>query len=134
MAQAMNLSNTVMARLCKACSVHTPLLPDTPKSDSDSGKAREEGRVVCGFVAAQTFAAVALAIGRDNRVAVINGTIEEVEDVAAENRSKRHDPPVLSEAIDTEGMCDEGWIDAEEEAVRQSRSPGDENQLMGFGD
>lgn len=123
-----------MAELGEACSVHASFLPDAPESDSDSGNAGEEGRVVCGLVATQTFTAVPLTIGSDYRMTVVDAAVEEVEDVAAENRSKRHNAPVLGEAINAKGMCDEGWIDPEEEAVRQSCSPGDENQLMGFGD
>lgn len=50
-------------------------------------------------------------------MAIVNMSIDEIEDVAEKDRCQRHTAPVLAQAMDTESFGNESWIDAEEEAV-----------------
>lgn len=93
------------------------LLPDTPQTDEQARQAREKSHIVRGAVAAQALGAVALALGRDDRVVVVDGAVEQVEDVAADDGREGHDPPVLRQACDAERVRDQRREYPEEEAV-----------------
>lgn len=96
------------------------LLPDTPQADEQAREARKKSHVVRGLVALQAVGAVALAFGRDDRVVVVDGAVEQVEDVAADDGRQGHDPPVLRQACDAERVRDQRGEHAEEEAIGQS--------------
>lgn len=97
-----------------------PLRPDTPETDSHASYPGEEGHVERDLVALQSVAAVPLPARRHHRVVIVDGAVEEVEDVAADDGRKGHDAPVLRQAADAEGVRDQGREDAEEEAICES--------------
>ena len=108
-----------------------PLLPrDTPKTNHNSGKTGEKRGIVCGLVTAQSIRAVSLAVRTDNRVLVVNASVEHVEDIAAQDGCHGHCAPVLRETADTERVSDQGWEDAEEKAICDSCETRDENQCV----
>lgn len=97
--------------------VDASLVKDAPQTDDHTGYAGQERRVVRSLVASQTIRTVAVSVGFDNRVAVVDAAVEQVEDVAAQHGRKRHYTPVLREAADAEGVGDQRWEDAKKEAV-----------------
>lgn len=97
--------------------VDASLVEDTPQTDDHTGHTGQERRVVRRLVASQTIWAVAVSVGLDNRVAVVDTAVEQIEDVATEHGRKRHDTPVLGEATDAESVGDQRREDAEKEAV-----------------
>lgn len=123
------LSNALMLNSF-VVSVDPLLTRDTPKTNHDSGKTGEKRGVVRGLVAAQSVRAVPLAIRTDNRVLVVNASVKHVEDIATQDGRHGHCAPVLRKAADTECMGDQGWEDAEEEAVCDSCEARDENQCV----
>lgn len=48
---------------------------------------------------------------------VVNMAIDQIEDVTENDRRKRHGAPILTQAIHAEGLSNECWVAAEEEAV-----------------
>lgn len=93
------------------------LVQDTPQTDDHTGHTGQERRVVRRLVTSQTIRAIAVSVGLDNRVAVVDAAVEQVEDVATEYGRKCHDTPILGEAADAEGVGDQRREDAEKEAV-----------------
>lgn len=109
------------------------LTEDAPEADADTSEAGEEGQVVGGAVASQSVGALTVAIFADHGVAVVDSAVEEVEDVSAENRGQGHHTPVLGKTADAESLCNQRWEDAEQEAVRDAREAGDDNQRVRVG-
>lgn len=97
--------------------VNPSLVEDAPQTDDHTGHTGQERRVVRRLVASQTIWAVTVSVGLDNRVAVVDAAVEQIEDVATEHRRKRHDPPVLGETTDAKGVGDQRREDAEKEAI-----------------
>lgn len=48
---------------------------------------------------------------------VIDMAIDQIEDVTEEDRRKGHGTPILTEASYAEGLNDECWVNAKQEAV-----------------
>ena len=67
-------------------------------------------------------------------MAVEDEAVEDVEDVAGDDGRERHEAPVLAEAVDAEGLGDDGREDSKEKAVAQPREPGDEAEQVWVGD
>ena len=51
---------------------------------------------------------------------VVYLAIDQIENVTEDNRRKRHAAPVLTEAIHAEGLGNESWVNAEEEAIGEA--------------
>ena len=109
------------------------LSEDAPEADADTSDAGEEGQIIGGAVAIQSVGALTVAIFADHGVAVVDGTVEEVEYVSAENRGQGHHTPVLGKTADAESLCNQRREDAEQEAVRDSREAGDDDQRVRVG-
>ena len=65
-----------------------PLAEDAPQADTDTSEAGEEGQIIRGAVAGQPVGALAVAIFADHRVTVVDGAVEEVEDISTENGAR----------------------------------------------
>ena len=48
---------------------------------------------------------------------VVDMAIDQIENVTERDRRKRHGAPILTQAVDAEGLSNECWVDTEEEAV-----------------
>jgi hypothetical protein len=48
---------------------------------------------------------------------IIDMTIQQVKDIAADNRRQSDDSPVRAQPIDAKSFSDEGWEASEEETV-----------------
>lgn len=119
--------------LAELRAVEALLAHDTPETDDDSGKSREESSVVGGLVATQTVGTVPISVVTDHGVSVEDAAVEQVEDVTAENGGKGHDAPVLGEATNAERVCDERWEHAEQKAVGNAGEAGDNHELVRVG-
>lgn len=62
---------------------------------------------------------------------VINPSIDQIKDIPRNHRRKRHAAPVLAQAGNPKGLCDEGGIDAKEEAVREAGEAGNKTKEVG---
>jgi hypothetical protein len=54
-------------------------------------------------------------------MAVKDDTIKQVENIARDDGTERHEPPVLAQAVDAEGLGHDGREDAEKEPVAEAR-------------
>lgn len=61
-------------------------------------------------------------------MAIVDGAVEQIEDVAAEDRGQGHAAPVGAQTVHAESFGDEGWEAAEEEAVAETREAGYEGE------
>lgn len=86
--------------------IDPPLADDAPQADTDTSEAGEEGQIIRGAVAGQPVGALAVAIFADHRVTVVDGAVEEVEDISTENWSEGHHTPVLGETANAESLRD----------------------------
>lgn len=118
--------------LAKFRTVETLLAHDTPKADDDSRKARDEGSVVGGLVAAKAVGTIAVTVVAHHGVSVEDAAIEQIENISTEDGSERHDAPVLRESADPEGVRDKRREDAEQETVGDAGESGDHYKLMGI--
>lgn len=107
-----------------------PLVPDDPERDDQAEPAGGEGDDVGGTVAGEPVGAGADAVVVDDGVGVEDGAVEEVEDVARDDRRQGHEAPVLAEAVDAERLGDDGRVHAEQEAVAEAAEPGHEAQQV----
>lgn len=128
--------------LCKAIVLHLlanrPMQPllmhNAPQANNDASDAREKRDVVCSLVAAESVLALAVPVRANHGVFVVEFAVEQVIDIAADDRRKGHYTPVLRKTADSKCMGDQRREDAEEKAVCNSRKPRDNNQLVGMRD
>lgn len=116
-----------MAALLVHRVVDAILAEDAPQADADTGEAGEEGQIVGGAVAGQSVGALAVTILADNRVVVVYGSVEEVEDVSTENRGQCHHTPVLGKTSNAEGLRGQRRENTKQEAVGDTRQSGDDD-------
>lgn len=105
-------------------------MPNTPQNDQHARHAGEKRHHVRRPIAGQAVRALAVSVGPDDRVAIINGAVEEIEDVAAHHRRQGHGAPVLAQAGHAERVSHKAGVDAEEEAVRETGEGADEVQQV----
>jgi len=123
-----NSHNLVMEEVLHLLHPARMLVPNNKQRDDQPKPTRPQCDEIRRPVAGDAVRARALAAGPHDAVAVEDGAVEEVEDVARYDRRQRHEAPVLAEAVDAEGLGDDGGEHAEEEAVAQAGEPGDEAQ------
>ena len=110
------------------------LAQNRPQTDDDPSHTRKESRVISCTVAAEPIGTVALTIGSHDRAFIVDGTVQQVEDVSAEDGSKRHGAPVLRETADAERVRYQRREDAEQEAVGYAGHARHEHERVGVGD
>ena len=93
---------------------------DAPQAHSDAQHTREQGNVVCLLIAYQTLLATAVAVRLNDGVRVVHSTVEEVVDIATNNRGPRQETPVDREAVGAESVDHNCWKDAKGDAVRET--------------
>lgn len=81
------------------------LTHDAQETNHHPSHTREERCIVRGLVAGQTIRTVTDTSRVDDRMSVVNGAVEDVEDIAAENGGKSHHAEVLRETADAERVC-----------------------------
>lgn len=108
-------------------SLEALLLDDTPQTNNDSSNSGEERGVICGLVAAQSIRAIPVAAWANDGVLVKDAAVEQIEDVATDDRRKSHHSPVLREAADSEDVGDKRWENSEEESICYACKCGDGN-------
>ncbi|KAL8906613.1 MAG: hypothetical protein Q9207_001937 [Kuettlingeria erythrocarpa] len=91
--------------------------PDAPKADPDSGETSSECDPVGHPVTLESVRTNPVPVV-DVGMAIINTTVEKVEDVAEYDRSKSHGTPILGKTVNAKGLSHKSWIYTEEEAVR----------------
>lgn len=96
------MSDDIPARRC----MDSMLVNNRPETDDDARKTGKEGHMICGFVTRKPFGAFPTSLGQDDGMRVVNSAVEEVENVAAEDGSQRHDSPILRKAADSECVRD----------------------------
>lgn len=101
--------------------VNALLADDTPQANSNTSKTGEKGEVIGRPVTSQAVRTLAVTVLTNNGVAVVDSTVQKVEDVATEDWGQSHDAPVLGEAINAKGVCGQGWEDPEQETVCNTR-------------
>jgi len=74
------------------------------------------------------------AVWADDAVAVENGAVEQVKDVARDNWAECHKTPVLAQAMDAKCLCNDGREDAKEESVSKTGEPGNKAKEAWTGD
>lgn len=107
---------------------------DTPYTDAYASQTRCNSHPVCALIAIQTIPTVSLTIRQNDRVFVVNMSINEIKDITKDDRGKRHVTPILAQSINAEGFSNKRWIDTEEEAVAQACESGNEAKNMGVVD
>lgn len=96
------MGDDVLPRRC----MDSILVNDRPQTHEDACKAGKESHMICGSVAGQTLGAFPVSLGQDNGMRVVDSTVEEVENIAAEDGREGHDSPVLRKAADAKCVCD----------------------------
>lgn len=115
--QNQRLSQTIMLNLFMHSVMQLFLTQNPPKTDDNTSNTGEERRIVSRTIAAQSIGTITLTIRSHDGVLVVDGAVEQVEDITAENRREGHGAPVLREAADAERVGYERGEDAEQEAV-----------------
>ncbi len=64
-------------------------------------------------------------------MSIVDMPIDEVEDVAENDRCQRHTTPILAQAMNAKSFGNESWVDAKEEAVGQACESRDKAKDMG---
>lgn len=114
--------------------LHLPLMPDTPQRNPGRQHAREK-RAPVGFVIAQLpVQALALVVRPHVAVSVEDAAIHEVEDVGKDDGRQGQDPPICAQPLHTKRLGNGTGEAAEEEAVRQAREPGEQEEPVRVGD
>lgn len=86
---------------------------DTPQADSNASETRKESQIIGGPVASQSVVTLAVTVGADNRVVVVDSAINEVKDISTEDWGQGHDTPVLGKTANAEGVSGQRGEDAE---------------------
>lgn len=63
-------------------------------------------------------------------VRVVHPPVQEVEDVAGNDRGKRHGAPVLTQTVHSKTVRDQARIHAEEDAIAETCKPRNEDQQV----
>ena len=100
-----------LLRLC------SPIVVYSPKAYSDTNQACPQRDKISITITIQAFVANSLPIGQDDRMPIVDMAIGQIEYVTEKDRRKSHGAPILTQAIHTEGLSNERWVDAKEEAV-----------------
>lgn len=93
------------------------LAENTPQANNNSSNAGKERGVVGSLVAAQSIGAIPVPAWANHGMLVKDSAVEQIENIATEDRRKGHYPPVLREATDSKGVRHERWEYTEEEAI-----------------
>lgn len=128
-----HLSKTIM-HLFMRSRMQLLLPQNCPKTDNNASHPREERRIVSRTVAAETIGTVTLPVRSNHRPFIVDGPVEQVEDIPAEDGSQRHGTEVLRQTADSERVRDERGEHAKEEPVGYARHARDENQRVRVGD
>ena len=88
-----------------------------PEAEPHANQARPQRDKGRNTITIQTIFAISLPVGKDNRMLVIDTTVNQSKDVTEKDGRKGHAAPILTEAVHAEGLSNEGWVDAEEEAI-----------------
>ena len=94
-----------------------PIMMYTPQTHSHPGQTGRHSDKIRVPITIDTIFTISSPVWQYNRMLVIDVSVDEIEDVAENNRRQRHAAPILAEAADTEGFGDEGGVHAEEEAI-----------------
>ncbi len=104
--------------------VNLVLVPDTPETASHAENRRTKGdpvRRTVAHSALQTFHIPCFIL---DRMAVVDASIQEIENVTGYDGRQRHCAPVLAETVHAKAVRNKAWIDAEEHAVCKARQAG----------
>lgn len=104
---------------------------DTPQADGEPHHTRNHGDDVRAPVAGQSLGTLPLALTLHDGVVVVDHAVEQVEHVSADDGRQGHAAPVGAEAVDAEGLGDEGREAAKEEPVAEAGQAGNERQVVG---
>lgn len=100
------------------------LLVYHPQRQHKADRAGSHGNHVRGAVTLQPLRARALTVRADDAMLIENDAIEQVEDVAREDRRHGHEAPVLRQAVNAKALSYDGREHAEQEAVPEPRQTG----------
>lgn len=106
------------------------LMPYGRQCDNNAQATRRERDKVCVPVAVQAVRAGPLAVRADDAVAIKDGAVEQIEDVARDHGAEGHEAPVLAQAVDAKRLGHDGGEDAKEEAVAEARQARHEAQQV----
>ena len=94
------------------------LMPNSRQRHDNAHPARRQRDQVRILVAVHTIRAIPLTIRAHHTMAVKDGAVKQVEDVARDGGRERHEAPVLAQAVDAERLGHDG---GEHEAVAEAR-------------
>jgi len=80
------------------------------------------------LIAVETIGAGAVSIVADDAMAVEHSAVEQIEDVAGDGGSQRHEAPVLAEPVDSKRLGYDRREDAKQEAVTKTGEPRNEEK------
>jgi len=89
------------------------LTENAPEANTDTSEAGEKGQIVGGAVAGQSVGALTVAIFTNHGMAVVDGAVDKIEDIPAENRGQGHHTPVLGKTADAKRVCGQRREDTE---------------------
>lgn len=114
--------------------VNAFLAVNTPQADANTGKTGEKRKIIGRTVAGQSVGALAVAVFADDRVAVVDGAIDKVEDISTKHWGQSHDAPVLGKTPDTECVCGQRGEDTEQKSVCNACEGGHDDERIRVGD
>lgn len=111
--------------------MHQILMADGPQTGGHADQSSAQCDPVCLGVAPAAHKALHMALlVVDLAVGIVDPTVQQVEDVARDNRREGHGAPVLTQTVHPEAMCHQARVYAEEDTVGKAREPRHEDQEM----
>ena len=101
------LSCTCPVPLFMLLQLRDPGMVYGPEAESHANQARHQRDNVRITITIQTIFAISLPIGKDNRMLVIDSTVDQSKDVTEKDGREGHAAPILTEAVHAEGLSNE---------------------------
>lgn len=131
MQNSRNLSGiAVRLMLSLELPLHRMLVLDAPETRHNPQNARDKGDIVCSLVARQPFVAAPFPTWLDVRVRIVDGAVEKIVDVSADDGGKRHEAPIDCESRRPKGIDDQSREDAKKHSIRKPAEAGDSPQKV----
>ena len=89
-------------------------MPHAPKTQQHAENGSNKRHPVGCAIASQPFKTLSLALVVDDRMAIVDASIYEIENVARNDWSKSHCTPVRRQAVHSKCVGDQTWVDAEQ--------------------
>lgn len=103
---------------------------NTPKTHGDAQQTGEQSDVVRSLVATKSLLAVAVTVGFHDGVRIVNSAVEQVVDIATDNRGPSEKAPVHRKAVWTESIDHNSWENAEGEAICKAAQAGHNPEIV----